>query len=132
MIRIMDACALLAILRREEGWEEAYRIVRFEDCCAHIANMCEVFYGFGAEYGEAAGHSALEDFREMGIVTCADSDPEFWGQVGLHKLNLVRISLADCMCLTLARRLGGEVVTADHHEFDQVAESGLCSVRFIR
>jgi len=128
----MDACALLAILRREAGWEEAYRIVRYEECCGHIANMCEVFYGFGSEHGEAVGHSALEDFREMGIVTYTDSDPEFWGQVGLHKLKLGRISLADCMCLALARRLGGEIVTTDHHEFDQVADLGLCRVRFIR
>ena len=132
MIQVLDACTLLAYLRREEGWEEVLRTLDEEQCCAHIANLCEVFYGFGSEFGEETGHSALHDLREMGIVTHMDSDLDFWTQVGQHKLNLRRISLADCMCLTLAQRLGGVVVTTDHHEFDQVSEIGLCRVRFIR
>jgi len=129
---VLDACALLAYLRREEGWEHVLHLLDTENCCAHIANIYEVFYGFGSEYGEDAGHSAIGDLRELGVVTFLDSDLDFWTQVGLHKLLLRHISLADCICLSLARRIGGEIVTADHHEFDQVANLGLCSVRFIR
>jgi hypothetical protein len=42
------------------------------------------------------------------------------------------MSFGDCCCVTLAARLTGEVVTADHPDFDPLAATGACAVRFIR
>jgi hypothetical protein len=34
--------------------------------------------------------------------------------------------------VALANKLGATVLTADHHEFDALAERGVCAVGFIR
>jgi predicted nucleic acid-binding protein len=59
-------------------------------------------------------------------------DPDFWQTAGTHKAALRRISLADCFCLSLAIRVGGEVVTADRREFEPVQQQEICPIRFIR
>lgn len=56
----------------------------------------------------------------------------FWQDAGRLKAQLMRVSLADCYCLALARRTGGDVPTADHHEFDALVPRGICPIRFIR
>jgi predicted nucleic acid-binding protein len=43
-----------------------------------------------------------------------------------------RISLADCFGIALARRVGGELVTSDHHEIDPILPLRLCPLQFIR
>ena len=42
------------------------------------------------------------------------------------------VSLADCLCAALANRVGGEVVTKDRHEFENLATASVCRVRFFR
>lgn len=66
----------------------------------------------------------------MGIRWRDGMDTEFWMQAGRYKADMSRVSLADCFYAALASRLGAEAVTADHHEFDPVAEKGICGVRF--
>jgi predicted nucleic acid-binding protein len=61
-----------------------------------------------------------------------DMDTAFWRQAGNYKATIHRVSLADCFAITLTNRVGGELVTSDHREFDPIAESGICHVRFIR
>ncbi len=40
--------------------------------------------------------------------------------------------LDSCALIALANRLGVELWTCDHHEFDAVLQKNLCKVRFIR
>lgn len=42
------------------------------------------------------------------------------------------MSLADAIGLALTIRLGGEFLTADHHELDSVATTGICPITFFR
>jgi hypothetical protein len=42
------------------------------------------------------------------------------------------VSLADCFAMALANRVQAELVTSDHHEFDPIAQNGICSIQFIR
>ena len=58
-------------------------------------------------------------------------DEKLWKQAGQLKVN-GRLSIADCFTVALARRVRGEVVTADHREFDPIAAQGICKVTFIR
>jgi predicted nucleic acid-binding protein len=59
-------------------------------------------------------------------------DALFWQDAGRLKSVHRRISLADCCAAALARRLSGELVSADHHELDPLAAAGVISIRFIR
>lgn len=42
------------------------------------------------------------------------------------------IPLADCFVVALANRLDADAMTADHPDFDPIAENGICRVTFIR
>lgn len=60
-----------------------------------------------------------------------DMSIKFWKRVGKLKA-AGGIALPDCFCITLAQELAGEVVTADHAEFDPLAPLGIVPIHFIR
>ena len=129
----LDSSALIAYFRREPGgsdvrdllFDPANRIV------IHASNLCEVYYDLLRDFDEEMAEAAVSTVLSLGAILREDLDRDFWKQAGKHKASLRRISLADCYCLTLAQREDAEVVTADH-DFDKVADQGLCTVRFIR
>jgi len=131
---VIDASSLIAFLRHEPGAEIVWQILRDKTniCYVHVVNLCEVFYDFRRQYGEDTAQQTIELFLSLGLITRDDIDFDFWQQVGRYKSDLRRISLADCFCMALAQRIEGSVVTADHHEFNAVADQGIVSVRFIR
>lgn len=134
MILAMDGSALLAFLRDEPGAAvvEGLLLDTGNTCCAHAVNLCEAFYDYHRAGGEAAAQNALARLAAASVVPRADMDPAFWQQVGRLKAAHRPISIADCFCIALALRLGGEVVTSDHGEFDPLVTLGLCPIRFIR
>jgi PIN domain nuclease of toxin-antitoxin system len=130
---VLDACALIAYLRDEDGGAlvEEY-LASTEDCLVHVVNLCEVYYDFVRAGGEERARSAVDDLEDEGLLVREDTDRAFWQEVGRLKATLVRISLADCFAIALSNRIAGRVVTSDHHELDSVAEQGICEVEFIR
>ncbi len=40
---ILDACAVIAYLRDEEGADTVESALISEECCIHAINMCEVY-----------------------------------------------------------------------------------------
>jgi PIN domain nuclease of toxin-antitoxin system len=134
MIKILDACAMIAYLRGEPGAEivEALLLDKSNQCLAHAVNLCEVYYDFLRAKDEASALGAIADLNSAGVIARDDMDTQFWQAAGTHKATIKKISLADCFALALANRMQAELVTSDHHEFDAVAEKGYCSVLFIR
>lgn len=134
MIYVLDACAMIALLRKETGHDVVRAIA--EDvtniCYAHALNLCEVFYQARRNDTEAAAQRALRDLQRLSIITRADLDEIFWQEAGRLKAIYRRISLADCCAVTLTLRLGGELVTSDHHELDPLAAAGVCPILFFR
>ncbi len=65
-----------------------------------------------------------------GLLT-SDVDGAFWQEVGRYEATN-KVSLADCVAIALANRVGGDVATSDHHEFNAIATGRVCRVRFIR
>jgi hypothetical protein len=59
-------------------------------------------------------------------------DPQFWQEAGKYKATIKKVSLADCFAMALTNRMQADLYTSDHHEFDPIAASGICSVKFIR
>jgi predicted nucleic acid-binding protein len=91
-----------------------------------------VYYDFYRADGEELAGAAVRDLWRAGITCRDDISPSFWQSAGALKALQRRISLADCFAVTLARNLGGVVVTADHHEFDPLVASGRYAISFIR
>lgn len=134
MTYTMDANALIAYLNGEPGGEVVDEILTDPDntCVAHAINICEVYYDFFRRADEATAREAVAGVVEAGVTIREDMDPDLWREAGRCKAEMKRVSLADCFCMALANRVRGELVTADHHEFDEVASNGLCKVKFIR
>ncbi|MGA9774097.1 MAG: PIN domain-containing protein [Blastocatellia bacterium] len=134
MIYVLDACALIAWLSDEPGAEVVDRAVRDinSQCLAHAINLCEVFYDAYRNAGEAQAQSLLSDLRAVGIIERSDFDSAFWQGVGRLKGDHRKVSLADCCAMTLTDRVGGSLLTSDHHEFDPLAALGICPITFIR
>ena len=130
---VLDACALIACLRGEDGSDvvEALLEKEPERCFAHAVNLCEVFYDFLKVGGEGAATAAVDDLLSQGVVLRDDLDLEFWKQVGRFKASH-RISLADAFALTLAHLTNSDLITSDRHEFETVARTVNVPIRFIR
>jgi PIN domain nuclease of toxin-antitoxin system len=131
---VLDSSALIALLQKEEGGSVVAEVMSDSayECYAHAVNLCEVYYDILRSDGEPRADAVLADLEDAGLVAREDMDRDFWRQAGKLKAEYRRISLADCFCAALANEIGAEVVTADHHEFDALADSGACRVRFIR
>jgi len=129
---VLDACALIAFLRGEPGSEIVARHLIEGNCLAHAVNLCEVYYDCIRVDGEAKAEALVRDLLEVGLTGRTDMDESFWKDVGKLKAGIVRISLADCFAIALARRLDMPVLTSDHHDFDPILANGICAVEFIR
>ena len=133
---VMDACAMIAYLRGEDGSEVVESILMKEEnrCVAHAINLCEVYYDFIRALNEETAHKAIVELQTVGLITSEDMDLPFWQKAGKFKAEERKVSLADCFAVTLAIRENATLVTSDHHEFDPILENGNCPVpvKFIR
>jgi PIN domain nuclease of toxin-antitoxin system len=127
----MDACAMIAFLRGEQGSDIVQNILDASNrSFAHAINVCEVYYDFVRRGDRATARSAVHDLTTVGVHIRHDLQPHFWMRVGELKGTLGRISLADCFAIQLSRVLRAQVVTSDHHEFDRLTALGACDVLF--
>ena len=133
MILVLDSCALIALLRREPGGETVDSLLSDQSntCMAHALNLCEVYYDLSRRAGKKRAKDVINRLVMAGVSVREDMDTDFWQDVGDLKADH-SVSLADCVCMALANRLGVEVVTSDRHEMEPIANAGVCRVRFIR
>jgi uncharacterized protein with PIN domain len=124
---------MIAYLDDEPGADvvEAAMVDPAHQCYAHAINLCEVFYQFHRAGGEQSATGSISDLARMNVIERADLDPVFWQDAGRLKAG-GGVSLADCFAIALTNRLGGMLLTSDHHELDRVAAAGICSITFIR
>jgi len=130
---VLDACALIAFLRDEPGAEvvESLFSETNNSCMAHAINLCEVYYDFLRAKDEKTALEALADLESVGLVTREEMNSSFWQEAGKYKVKL-KVSLADCFAIALARLENALIVTSDHNHFEPVAHTGICGVKFIR
>lgn len=133
MIFVLDSSALIAYLDNEPGAAVVDNILNDlnNTSYAHSINLCEVYYHFVRRENAHTGKQAIHALRQAGLIERQDMGTAFWERVGGLKAK-GNISLADCFCITLAEEISGEVVTADHREFDPITLLNICKIRFIR
>ncbi len=133
MTYVIDANAMIAVLNNEIGADVVEKLLTPKGTIAyaHAVNICEVFYGVLRATDEATAQKALADIASLGIQTRADMDDPFWQDIGRIKASH-RLSLADGFAVALARRVGCELVTSDHHELKPLAQAGVFLVNFFR
>lgn len=123
---------MIAYLRGEDGSGVVEAALYDpEPCLAHAINICEVYYDFLRDSGQAQADKAITDLLTAGLIERQDIDQEFWKKLGYIKA-FNRISLADCFALALASRCETALLSSDHHEFDPLVDQGICQISFIR
>lgn len=129
----MDACALIALLQDEAGADKiADAINAAKNGEAAILmnklNLLEVYYNVYRSLGKNQADTMLAEFKKRPVITHDEISDEVFAEAGRLKASY-KISLADSIALAEAAISGGELLTADHHEFDSVEKNE--KIRFI-
>jgi predicted nucleic acid-binding protein len=135
-IYVLDACAMLAVLAKEEGWEkvsELYkRAIRGEiTLIMHRLNLLEVYYNILREYGKNAANNLMADIKQSPIAINREISDEIFLEAGRLKATY-KISLADSVALAQAIVFDGSLVTSDHHEFDVIKDKEVVKFDWVR
>ena len=135
-IYILDACALIAAIKKEDGalivaelYEEA--IMGKADIVVNKVNLLEVYYGFRREHGKDYADIILESVINS-MVEISDISIEVLIEAGRIKSEYRRISLADSIVIAEASSRSGLLVTADHHEMEALEKAGIVNFLWIR
>ncbi|MEP7235554.1 MAG: PIN domain-containing protein [Ignavibacteriota bacterium] len=92
---VLDACALIAYLRKESGGE-VVRDLMLEsknECYVHALNLCEIYYDFYRAEGSQIADEVLQIVGELGIHITEDMDEILWKEAGQIKLQLKEFPL---------------------------------------
>ncbi len=129
---VLDACAIIAYLRNEEGAGVVEAAFLNDECTVHSINLCEVYKDCLVRGEDSSiADQLVDDLIAIGLITMNDMDEDFWKHAAVLKAKN-RISLADSFALALTKRLGGTLYSSDHHELDPIAVSGEYLIEFIR
>jgi predicted nucleic acid-binding protein len=134
-IYVLDACALVALIKGEQGadivWDVLNRTATGDAATLmHELNLLEVYYGFFRERGKDYAEQKIEQSSEF-FTTIQGLTPAAFAEAGRLKASY-RISIADAVVLAQASISGGAVVTADHHEFNAIEEKEPIHFHWIR
>ena len=122
-IYVLDTCALIAVSRGEAGADvvaEAYRKASSGEAEILInrVNLLEIYYVFYRYKGKEYANAYVKKIMQS-IVKVSDFDESLFEEAGRLKA-LYRISLADSVALAQTIVTNGELLTADHHELDEI------------
>ena len=125
-VYILDACALLAVIKDEERTEAvdfAYREAENGKAKLIInrVNLLEVYYGLINEFGTDFADKVLKEITES-VIEITDMNQESLVKAGRIK-SKYKISIADSIAIAETSVSGGTLLTADHHEMDKVEQS---------
>jgi predicted nucleic acid-binding protein len=123
---------MLAVLSNEPGAdvvEEIYKkAVSGEVMLAmNKLNLLEVYYDLIRVYNKNHAEEILNEIKRLPIRIYSEITDEIFNEAGRLKASY-KISLADSIALSQTIILNGELLTADHHEFDVIEENE--SIRF--
>lgn len=129
---IVDASALIAYFKSEDGHEKFAELLRDERnvLAMHAVNLCEVYYNYlrsdGLEKGEEAWAKADEI---LGVLENVDG--QFIKRVGRWKVNH-NLPLGDAFAAATAEESGCPLVTTDHNDFRAVEQAGTLQIVWLR
>ena len=136
-IYVLDACAIIASLKNEEGADKVENIFISQNksndikIIMHKINLLEVYYDVIKRCGEATAKNVLAEIKKNPIKIISQLSNQLFFEAGKLKAKY-RISLADSIALSMAYLQNGMLVTSDHHEFDIIEQKEKISFCWIR
>jgi len=122
---VLDACAIIALLKRENGADEVDNLFRqaFKGevtLCVSIVNLLEVYYGFVADIGIDETVDMLNAIDDTPLVVIDVISKKVYHEAARLKGTYRRLSLADAVGIATAIERDGVFVTSDHHELEVI------------
>ena len=133
---ILDACAMIALLKNEPGagYVEGILDGAERDLCEvyiHRVNLLEVYYEYARTHGEKTAKQYIAELKKSELKIIPSITERVFFLAGRLKTR-GRISICDAILLGQSTVLGASVVTSDHHEFDALEGKEGISFSWIR
>jgi len=130
---IVDACALIVYLRKEEGEEKFCALLKDVNniFLMHSINLGEVYYDTLRVSGEIKAKELFEDISKLPIKIIWNIDITLLELAGKYKTRFL-ISYADSFVLALAEQEAAKVITTDYTEFESIEKTNLLSFYWLR
>jgi predicted nucleic acid-binding protein len=133
---VLDACALIALLKDETGAEEVSAIFNeaFKDealIFINKINLLEVYYDVYRSADKETADRVVFELAKRPVTVVPEISDAVFAEAGRLKATY-KISLADSIALAETSVSGGLLVTADHHEFDSIEKRESIYFRWIR
>jgi PIN domain nuclease of toxin-antitoxin system len=133
---VLDACALIALLNRETGYEEINHLLLKAELgevsiCMNIVNLLEVYYDRINISNLEKADIFLETIYNSSVEILEQQNKEILKNAGRLKASY-KMSLADSFALSTAVCKQATIITADHHEFDKVEQNEDINFLWIR
>jgi predicted nucleic acid-binding protein len=87
----------------------------------HKANLLEVYYDLYRSHGKEKADLILSEVKKRPITINSEITDKVFSEAGRLKVSY-KISFTDSFALAQALVSGGELLTAEHHEFDPIEE----------
>jgi len=135
-IYVLDACALIALLSQEIGYDNVKEIIekskdKETKIIMHTVNLFEVYYHIYRLYDGVAALNFLNEIKNSPIQLRTEVTDDIIINAGKLKAQY-KISLADAIGLAEAIISNGSFVTADHHELDVIDKNENINFIWIR
>lgn len=133
---VLDACSLIAFFNDEKGAEimEDLLIKALNQKAVlkiHIVNLLEIYYGIYRDGGSKKAEEMMDRVERLPVKIVRDISEGHFFEAGRLKATS-RMSLADSIAASFANLLEAKLVTADHHEFDELENENKVRIYWIR
>ena len=121
---VLDACAIIAFIHDEPGADRFENILNMANAneanvFIHKINLLEVYYDIFRYKGKQVADDVLAKIKQNQIEIISNIPDELFFEAGRLKATY-KISLADSIATACASIYYAELVTADHHELDEI------------
>jgi PIN domain nuclease of toxin-antitoxin system len=125
-VYVLDACAMVALINKEEGSEVVdslfQQAVKGEiKLYISIINLLEVCYGFIGDIGVVKTQEIMTVIEETPLVVISTISQQTYHEAARIKGTYRKLSLADSVGIATAAEFDGIFVTSDHHELEAIA-----------
>ena len=129
---VIDACALIAYIKREKGASLVETVFRNTEnsLVIHAVNFYEVYYDL-LRNGHLSADFLYELVKRLNIRVYEGLEHRIVSEGAKLKI-CYSMSLADSIACGLTLKLDAALLTADRHEFAEIAREKLVKIKFIR
>jgi len=117
---VLDACAVLALLKEEQGMDIVKKVIESDaEVFLHAVTFLEIYYNITKEFGTDDANLFFESITQTKIKIIYEITRDTIKNAGYFK-SKYKISLGDSFVLATARLYNAKIISSDHHELDLI------------